>query len=322
MQNLRLIFMGTPHFAVHTLRRLVETGHNVVAVVTTPDKPVGRHQDVLTPSPVKVCATELGIPVLQPERLRDEGFLSSLRSFAADLQVVVAFRMLPEVVWSMPRLGTFNLHASLLPQYRGAAPINWALINGESETGVTTFLLDREIDTGLVLRRQPAPITDTDTAETLHDRLMTLGADLVLQTIADLQAGTVQPLPQSQLAVQEPLHLAPKIFKETCQLQWHSHTVRSAYNFVRGLSPHPGAWTTLDGRQLKIFEAQAPTPDTLTDSTFAAGPTPQPGTVSTDGKTYLRIACTDGWLTILSLQIEGKRRMPVEDFLRGYVWQC
>ncbi len=313
--------MGTPDFAVESLRRLVEAGRNVVAVVTMPDKPKGRHQDVLTPSPVKVYALQQGIPVLQPERFRDERFLQELRSYDADLQVVVAFRMLPEVVWSMPRLGTFNLHASLLPQYRGAAPINWALINGETVTGLTTFLLDREIDTGLVLHRQPVPILETDNAETLHDRLMTLGADLVLQTVSDLQEGNVRPLPQNQLAAAETLRPAPKIFRETCEINFSSHTVRSAFNFVRGLSPYPCAWTVLNGKQLKIFEVSASSLPFEESCVADVSETPEPGTFDSDGRTFLRIACTDGWLTVLSLQIEGKRRLPVEDFLRGYVWQ-
>ncbi|MCF0198153.1 MAG: methionyl-tRNA formyltransferase [Bacteroidaceae bacterium] len=307
-KELRIVYMGTPEFAVLPLRRLVEDGRHVVAVVTMPDKAVGRHHDTLTPSPVKQYAVEHGIPVLQPEKLKDEQFLADLRSYEADLQVVVAFRMLPEVVWAMPRLGTFNLHAALLPQYRGAAPINWAVIHGDRETGVTTFFLDHDIDTGVVIHRQSVPIEDTDDAGIVHDKLMFLGADLVLQTVADIEAGAVHPIPQRELAVDEPLRPAPKIFRETCELRWAEHTVETAYNFVRGLSPYPAAWTTLaDGRQLKIFVARR--------GERVGGLTP--GTMDTDGRQWLRIACTDGWLDILQLQLAGKKRMAIDDFLRG-----
>ncbi len=308
--------MGTPEFAVESLRRLVEAHYNVVAVVTMPDKPKGRHHDVLTPSPVKVYAQQVGIPVLQPVRLKDEQFVEQLRTFAADLQVVVAFRMLPAVVWRMPRLGTFNLHASLLPQYRGAAPINWAIINGETTTGVTTFFLDHEVDTGLIITSRKVPIHETDDAGTLHDRLMNVGAELVLEAVSSILNASLTLMPQCLLCDNEALLPAPKIFKETCEIKFASHTVRTAYNFVRGLSPYPCAWTTLDGKQLKIF--QTALPDAASScSSFDI----QPGTVDSDGKTFLRIACTDGWLHVLSLQLEGKRRMPVADFLRGYVWQ-
>ncbi len=308
--------MGTPEFAVESLRRLVEAHYNVVAVVTMPDKPKGRHQDVLTPSPVKVYAQQVGIPVLQPVRLKDEQFVEQLRTFAADLQVVVAFRMLPEVVWRMPRLGTFNLHASLLPQYRGAAPINWSIINGETTTGVTTFFLDHEVDTGLVITSRKVPIHETDDAGTLHDRLMNVGADLVLETVSSILDGSLTLMPQGLLCNDEALLPAPKIFKETCEIVFARHTVRTAYNFVRGLSPYPCAWTTLNGKQLKIFQTALP------DASSSCGPFDvQPGTIDSDGRTFLRIACTDGWLSVLSLQLEGKRRMPVADFLRGYVWQ-
>ncbi len=310
-ESLRIVFMGTPDFAVESLRCLVEANCNVVAVVTMPDKPKGRHQDVLTPSSVKLFAMEKGIPVLQPEKLKDPSFLEELRGYGADLQVVVAFRMLPEVVWAMPRLGTFNLHAALLPQYRGAAPINWAIINGETKTGVTTFFLDHDIDTGVVIYREEVPINETDNAENVHDRLMRLGARLVLKTVRDIQHGSVKPIPQSLLAVDGPLRPAPKIYKETCEIRFAEHTVASAYNFVRGLSPYPAAWTTLDGKQLKIF--QAAKSDEPCDVS--------PGEMDTDCRTFLRVACTDGWLDILSLQLEGKRRMPVADFLRGYNWQ-
>ena len=308
-KNLRIVYMGTPDFAVEPLRRLVEGGYNVVAVVTMPDKPVGRHHDVLQASPVKQFALAHDIPVLQPERLKDEHFLAQLRACEPDLGVVVAFRMLPEVVWAMPRLGTFNLHAALLPQYRGAAPINWAIINGDRETGITTFFLDHDIDTGQVIYRQAVPIHDDDDVEAVHDRLMLLGADLVLKTVDDVEQGIVKPIPQSQLTVDGPLRLAPKIFKETCQIRWDELTARQVYNFVRGLSPYPAAWTTLEGTMLKVYRCRVTAEDGLTDA--------RPGTLKTDGKTYLRIACRVGWVDILSLQLAGKRRMAVEDFLRG-----
>ena len=321
--------MGTPDFAVESLRRLVEDGCQVVAVVTMPDKAVGRHHDVLQQSPVKQYALSQHIPVLQPERLKDEAFLSELRSYQADLQVVVAFRMLPEVVWAMPRLGTFNLHAALLPQYRGAAPINWAIINGEKETGITTFFLDHDIDTGQVIYRQSVPIHDDDDAEAVHDRLMLLGADLVLRTVHDVEAGQVHPIPQSQLQVDGPLRPAPKIFKETCQIRWADLTSREVYNFVRGLSPYPAAWTTLNGTMLKIYQVQDLPQPSLKGRESSASNREMPlpitgedgrglaGTISTDGKTYLRIACREGWVSVLSLQLAGKRRMSIEDFLRG-----
>ncbi|MBO4611808.1 MAG: methionyl-tRNA formyltransferase [Bacteroidaceae bacterium] len=305
--GIRIIYMGTPDFAVEPLRRLVEGGYNIVAVVTMPDKPIGRHHDVLQQSPVKQFAVAHGIPVLQPERLKDETFLEELRSYQADLQVVVAFRMLPEVVWAMPRLGTFNLHAALLPQYRGAAPINWAIINGDKETGITTFFLDHDIDTGQVIYRESVPIYDDDDVETVHDRLMLLGADLVLKTVDDVERGIVSPIPQSELTVDGPLRPAPKIFKETCQIRWEELTAREVYNFVRGLSPYPAAWTTLDGNMLKIYKV----------ALSAHSSNHAPGTIETDGKKYLRIACREGWVDVLSLQLAGKKRMNVEDFLRG-----
>ena len=309
-KNLRLVYMGTPDFAVEPLRRLVEGGYNVVAVVTMPDKPVGRHHDVLQQSPVKQYALSRDIPVLQPERLKDEAFLARLRDFRADLQIVVAFRMLPEVVWAMPRLGTFNLHAALLPQYRGAAPINWAIINGDTETGITTFFLDHDIDTGQVIYRQSVPIHEDDDVEAVHDRLMLLGADLVLRTVDDVERGVVRPIPQSELTVDGPLRPAPKIFKDTCRIAWERLTAREAYNFVRGLSPYPAAWTTLSGAMLKIYRtAVIPPAEAPADAT--------PGTLDTDGKTYLRVACREGWLRVESLQLAGKRRMDVADFLRG-----
>ncbi len=310
MNKTRIIYMGTPDFAVLPLQRLVEGGYNVVAVITMPDKPVGRHHDVLQQSPVKQYALSQGIPVLQPERLKDETFLETLRSYEADLQVVVAFRMLPEVVWAMPRLGTFNLHAALLPQYRGAAPINWAIINGDKETGITTFFLDHDIDTGQVIYRQAVPIYEDDDVEKVHDRLMVLGADLVLRTVDDVDRGVVKPIPQDQLTVDGPLRPAPKIFRETCQIRWADLTAREAYNFVRGLSPYPAAWTTLDGNVMKVYWATVVPQAEACENML-------PGTIQTDHRTYLHIACKEGWLQLESIQLAGKRRMPVADFLRG-----
>ena len=306
--------MGTPDFAVEPLRRLVEGGYNVVAVVTMPDKPVGRHHDVLQQSPVKQYAVAHNIPVLQPERLKDEAFLEQLRSYNADLQVVVAFRMLPEMVWAMPRLGTFNLHAALLPQYRGAAPINWAIIHSDKETGITTFFLDHDIDTGQVIYREAVPINDDDDVEAVHDRLMLLGADLVLRTVDDVERGVVKPIPQSQLTVDGPLRPAPKIFKDTCQIRWDELTAREVYNFVRGLSPYPAAWTTLDDTMLKIYKCQMSNVRCQISNVKCQI---LPGSIETDGKTYLRIACKEGSVDILSLQLAGKKRMNIQDFLRG-----
>lgn len=303
--------MGTPEFAVESLRRLVEGGYNVVGVVTMPDKPIGRHQTALQSSPVKRYAEEAGLPVLQPAKLKDPEFLEQLRALRADLQVVVAFRMLPEVVWAMPSCGTFNLHASLLPQYRGAAPINWAIINGETETGVTTFFLQHEIDTGNVIRQVRVPISDTDTAEDVHDRLMEIGAELVTETVDLIAAGNVLAMPQQEVSDGVLLHAAPKIFKETCRINW-TWGVKRTYDFIRGLSPYPAAWTELvqdDRRQvMKIYAAEK-------EFTPVAEPA---GTVVTDGKTSLAVALPDGYLHIRSLQLAGKKRMDVADFLRGF----
>ena len=235
-KDIRIVYMGTPDFAVAPLERLVNEGYNVVGVVTMPDKAVGRHHDVLQASPVKQWATEHSLPVLQPEKLRDKAFLAQLASLQADLQVVVAFRMLPEVVWAMPRLGTFNLHAALLPQYRGAAPINWAIINGERETGVTTFFLDHDIDTGRILLQERCPIYETDTAEDVHDRLMTLGTDVVLRTIDLIASGEARAVPQEQFITDAPLRHAPKIFRETCEIRWAELGAKQTYDFIRGLS--------------------------------------------------------------------------------------
>lgn len=315
-KDLRIVYMGTPDFAVPTLERLISEGFNVVGVITMPDKPVGRHQNQLQASPVKECALSHGIPVLQPERLKDEGFLASLRELRADLQIVVAFRMLPEVVWAMPRLGTFNLHAALLPQYRGAAPINWAIINGDRETGITTFFLDHDIDTGQVIQQVRVPIHETDNVEDVHDRLMLLGADLVCETVSNIIADNVTPIPQSRMQTDEPLRPAPKIFRETCEIRWQEHTLESAYNFVRGLSPYPGAWCTFRGREDKevVFKILASHKEEARTCTY--------GQVESDGKSYVRIALPGGWLYVDELQMAGKKRMATVDFLRGNTFFC
>lgn len=310
-QSLRIVYMGTPDFAVEPLRKLVEGGYNVVGVVTMPDKPVGRHQNELSSSPVKRYAVAHGLKVLQPEKLKDPAFLEVLKELRADVQVVVAFRMLPEVVWNMPPLGTFNLHAALLPQYRGAAPINWAIINGDTETGITTFFLDSKIDTGSIIQRVSVPILDTDNAGDVHDKLMHLGSDLVVETIDNLLADNVHPVPQSEFTSDEPLRPAPKIFKDTCRIDW-SGGVKRVYDFVRGLSPYPAAWTELvaDGKKsvLKIYAA----------SKEFCTPAEHPGTVVTDGKNYLKVVLADGYLKLEQIQIAGKKRMEVTDFLRGF----
>lgn len=294
--------MGTPEFAVPSLDRLVSAEYEIPFVVTVPDKPAGRGQQ-LRPSPVKVYAQEKQIPVLQPEKLRDPEFIAALEAAQPDLIVVVAFRMLPEVVWKIPRLGTFNLHSSLLPEYRGAAPINWAVINGERTSGVTTFLIDEKIDTGNILLQHKMDIPEEWTAGDLHDQLMETGADLVLETVFGLENGSLHAVPQiHSLAV----HHAPKIFKEDCHIHWDQPAVK-VRNLIRGLSPYPAAWTLLEGKILKIFYA------TLTGET-----TDQPsGSFVSDGKT-LRFACEDQWLEITDLQMEGKKRMKTEDFLRGF----
>ncbi len=311
-KELRILFMGTPDFAVASLSALVEKGYNVVAVITAPDKPAGRGKK-LTESAVKKYAAEKGLPVLQPEKMKNPEFIEELRSYNADLQVVVAFRILPEVVWSMPRLGTFNLHASLLPQYRGAAPLNWAIINGEAKTGVTTFLLDHDVDTGKILFQRETKIEDNDTVGDLHDRLMKTGAELVLETVDALAEDNVQAITQSELVREKYLKPAPKIFKEDCKIEW-SKKVRDVRNLIRGLSPHPAAWANLvhknSGRTFpcKIFFAQP---------VIAAGIAPA-GTIDSDDETYLNVACADGWLEITDLQLSGKKRLNASDFLRGF----
>lgn len=310
-KDLRIVYMGTPDFAVEPLSKLVEGGYNIVGVITMPDKPIGRHQNELSASPVKKYAVEHGLRVLQPAKLKDPEFVEELRSLQADLQIVVAFRMLPEVVWNMPRYGTFNLHAALLPQYRGAAPINWAIINGDTETGITTFFLDHDIDTGSVIQRVPVPILDTDNVEDVHDKLMHLGSDLVVETVDNILSGTVTPIPQSELQTDEPLRPAPKIFKETCRIDW-TQGVKRTYDFVRGLSPYPAAWTelTYNGKTsvLKVY---------TTSKEFCEVSEPI-GTVVTDGKTYLKVAQADGYQHLLTIQLAGKKRMQTADFLRGF----
>jgi methionyl-tRNA formyltransferase len=305
--------MGTPEFAVESLRALVEGGYQVVGVVTMPDKPVGKHHSVWQASPVKQYAESAGLPVLQPEKLKDEGFLSELASLKADLQIVVAFRMLPEVVWNMPPLGTFNLHASLLPQYRGAAPINWALINGETETGLTTFFLTHEIDTGKIILQKRIPIAATDDAGALHDTLMGAGAALVVETVDLIIAGKAEAIPQERFDTgTSGLRPAPKIFKETCRIDWHQ-PLRSIYDFVRGLSPYPAAWTELvlpgGSRQaLKVYQ---------TEMHPGAHRLP-PGRVCSDAKSYIDIAVGGGYLRLLSLQLAGRKRMSAAELLNGF----
>ena len=302
--ELRIVFMGTPDFAVSSLKRLVDGGYHVVAVITQPDRPVGRHGSVLQPSAVKVFAQEHAIPVLQPERMKDETFLTELRSFKADLQVVVAFRMLPEVVWAMPRFGTFNVHASLLPQYRGAAPINWAVINGETITGVTTFFLDRQIDTGRIIMQKHFDIPNDANAEYVHDGLMNLGAvacqetvDLILST-----GGQVQSVPQQESS---DLKVAPKLFKENCEINWQL-SAKHVYDFVRGLSPSPGAWCHFEGSTMKIYKTR------MTGISCHE----MPGTMKTENG--LLVATGDEWLEITELQLAGKKRMNARDFLNGF----
>lgn len=297
--------MGTPEFAVASLDALLQAGLNIVAVVTAPDKPAGRGQKI-SESAVKKYAVEKSIPVLQPVKLKDPEFIAQLRSFSADLQVVVAFRMLPEVVWNMPPKGTINLHASLLPDYRGAAPINWAVINGEKQTGVTTFFLQHEIDTGDILFSDTVEIGKNETAGELHDKLMTTGALLLVKTVQAIEKGEYEETPQRELISSEPKH-APKIFKEDCQINWDEDVLK-VYNLIRGLSPYPSAYSSLNGKTIKIYQADIldGVPDTV------------PGEYISDGKTYLRFACRNGYIDVKELQIEGKKKMYIDEFLRGY----
>lgn len=311
--DLRIVFMGTPEFAVETLKALIDNAYNVVAVVTQPDKPVGRHGSVLQPSAVKQYALEKGLPVLQPEKMKDPDFVETLRSYQANLQVVVAFRMLPEVVWAMPEYGTFNVHAALLPQYRGAAPINWAVINGETETGVTTFFLDHDIDTGRIIMSKHFSIPDEANVEYVYDGLMHLGAQICLETLEAIIAAEGHPstMAQADSPIHSSLKPAPKIFKETCEVNWHQ-PVKRVYDFVRGLSPYPGAWTTLrdeNGQEtvLKIFRSSK------TEQPTTEGKT---GVLKADRK-HLFVSCSDYWLQIDELQLAGKKRMDVQSFLNG-----
>ena len=310
-KDLRIVFMGTPEFAVPSLRALVDGGYNVVAVVTTPDKPAGRGQKIHE-SDVKVAARELGLPILQPEKLRDPEFVEAMQALKPDLGIVIAFRMLPAVIWAMPHLGTFNLHASLLPQYRGAAPINWAIINGESETGVTTFLLNHEIDKGAIVGQIRVPIREEDTIGTMYDRLMEIGTGLVIDTVERIAAGNIDPVEQMHID-ESTLRPAPKIFKEDCCIDW-SRSGREIVNFVRGLSPYPAAWTPMSGEGVQP----------LTAKIFSAKHIPCDGsecgcgTINSDGKSYIRVRCADGWVEIGELQIAGKKRMAVKELLLGF----
>lgn len=306
--------MGTPEFAVPSLDKLLQAGYNIVGVITAPDKPAGRGMH-LTQSAVKKYALSKNLKILQPEKLKSPDFLEELKALHADLQIVVAFRMLPEVVWSMPPMGTVNLHASLLPQYRGAAPINWAIIKGEKETGVTTFKLKHEIDTGNILLQQKIIIREDETAGELHDRMKEIGADLLLKTVDGLAEKKLHETPQQFQTTKpqtpnpkpEPLIHAPKIFTEDCKINWNKNA-EEVYNLIRGLSPHPAAYTLLNGKTLKVYKAKKE----IIQPSIAAGE------YATDKKTFLKFACTNGYIFINELQLEGKKRMGVEDFLRGY----
>jgi len=305
-----IVFLGTPDFAVASLNALVQAGYNIVGVVTVPDKPAGRGMK-LQESAVKKYAVEKGLKILQPEKLKNPEFLEELKLLNAQLQVVVAFRMLPEVVWSMPLMGTINVHGSLLPQYRGAAPINWAIINGEKETGVTTFKLKHEIDTGDILLQERISIGDDETAGELHDRMKEIGAQLLVKTVEGLANENLQEKPQEiidngQLAIGNLKH-APKIFTDTCRIDF-SKTVDEAYNLIRGLSPYPGAFTELEDKTLKVFSAKK----------IKEQPNIGAGDFDTDKRTFLRFACADGYIDVKELQLEGKKKMLIEDFLRGY----
>lgn len=297
--------MGTPEFAVTSLNALVNAGCTIVAVITAPDKPAGRGM-ALQQSAVKQYALSKGLNILQPEKLKNPGFITELKKLNADLQIVVAFRMLPEVVWGMPPMGTINLHGSLLPQYRGAAPINWAIINGEKETGVTTFLLQQQIDTGNILMQERFPITESDNAGTLHDKMKEIGAAVLLQTVQEMANGTLQSKPQN-IADEQQLKHAPKIFTETCKIDFNK-PVEEVFNLIRGLSPYPAAFTLFNNKKLKIYSAEK----NLTPPQIA------PGHWQTDKKNYLQFACSNGSIHVLELQLEGKKKMKIDEFLRGY----
>ncbi|MBN9302429.1 MULTISPECIES: methionyl-tRNA formyltransferase [Dysgonomonas] len=311
-KDLRIVFMGTPDFAVESLKKLVENGYNIVGVITMPDKPSGRGYKIQY-SAVKKYALEQNLPLLQPEKLKDETFLSELKALKADLQIVVAFRMLPEVVWDMPRLGTFNLHGSLLPQYRGAAPINWSIINGDKETGVTTFFLTHEIDTGKIILQEKIKIGENDNAGKIHDELMVVGAGLVQKTVDMILEGSVDAVDQKQFFSDEKdLKHAPKIFKETCRINWNK-SAGEIHNLIRGMSPYPTAWTELlsEGKKpqmVKIYRSEViPSANTLV-----------PGTILTDNKTYLHVACSNSLISMKEIQFAGKKAMRVDEVLRGY----
>ena len=306
-QSLRIVFMGTPEFAVASLDALIKAGYNIAGVITAPDKAAGRGLQ-LQQSAVKKYAVEKGLNILQPDKLKNPEFLSALRSLNADLQVVVAFRMLPEAVWTMPPMGSVNLHGSLLPQYRGAAPINWVIINGEKETGVTTFKLNHEIDTGDILLQESFPIGENETAGEVHDRMKEIGAQLLVKTVKGLAEGSLKEVPQLNVSDggRQTRH-APKIFTETCNIDWNK-PVDEVYNLIRGLAPYPAAFTFLHDRKLKIFKA---------DKIYTL-PSTAPGSFETDNKKILQFACTNGFISILELQLEGKKKMHVDDFLRGY----
>lgn len=308
--GLRVVFMGTPEFAVPSLQLLHESRHQVVAVVTVPDKPAGRGMKIQHSS-VKAYALEHQLPLLQPEKLKDPDFLSALAAFKADVFVVVAFRMLPPEVWQMPPKGTVNLHASLLPQYRGAAPINWAIINGEKYTGVTTFFIEHQIDTGNIIFSEKIEILPDETAGELHDRLKIIGAHLLLNTIDAIEEGTIKPVPQSSLPAEGQLKIAPKIFKETCRIRWEADPV-AVHNLVRGLSPVPGAYSYIVGGSqrllTKIYQVKP----------IAEFHGLRPGAIVSDGKTFLRVAASGGFVEVLSLQVEGKKKLPIHEFLKGF----
>jgi methionyl-tRNA formyltransferase len=304
MDRLRIIFMGTPEFSVASLDKIYEAGYEIVGVVTAADKPAGRGMQ-LTESAVKKYALEKNLRILQPEKLKNPKFIEELKSLKADVQIVVAFRMLPEIVWNMPAMGTINLHGSLLPQYRGAAPINWAIINGEKETGVTTFKLQHQIDTGDILLQTKIPIRENETAGTLHDKMKDIGAELLLKTLEELQKGTLKETAQD--ASSNVIQHAPKIFTETCEIDWNKNTA-VIYNLIRGLSPYPTAFTFLQGKKLKIFSVEKESNSEVKEA----------GKIITDHKSFLKFSTTDGYISLKEIQMEGKRKMKIEDFLRGW----
>lgn len=311
---MRIIFMGTPDFAVASLEAIIHANFEVVAVVTAPDKPAGRGLK-LQETPVKKCALSHHIPVLQPTKLKDPAFLAELKSYQADIQVVVAFRMLPEVVWNMPPKGTFNLHGSLLPDYRGAAPINWAIIRGEKVTGVTTFFIEQAIDTGQILLAESTPIGENETAGELHDRLMEIGAALVVKTLQQITSESFTQTPQHTPDVEK---IAPKLFKETCQINWNNSS-QAVHDFIRGLSPYPAAWTSFQGKIHKIYRSSLEVPTDFEASTVEIIEF-EDKTIRTNKKTFWQVKCNDGWLSIVEIQAEGKKRLSIEEYLRGYRW--